>query len=45
MKVKLSNKGVTHGGRLGLFWGIPEVKGSGVGAILKARAEENRWEI
>jgi hypothetical protein len=34
--------GVTHGGRLGVAWGIPGVNGSGSGAILKARADENR---
>jgi hypothetical protein len=34
--------GVTHGGRLGLIWGIPSLKVSGAGAILKASAEENR---
>ena len=34
--------GVTHGGRLGVLWGTAGVKGSGIGAILTARAEENR---
>jgi len=34
--------GVTHGGRLGVLWGTAGGNGSGIGAILTARAEDNR---
>jgi hypothetical protein len=37
--------GVTHGGSPGVFWGRPGLNGSGIGAILTARADENRWEV
>jgi hypothetical protein len=40
-KVK-AHAGVTHGGRLGVCWGRPGLNGSGIGAILTARADENR---
>jgi hypothetical protein len=37
--------GVTHGGRLGELWGTAGGKGSGIGAILTARADESRWDL
>jgi len=37
--------GVTHGGRFGGLWGTAGGSGSGIGAILTASAEENRWDL